>query len=674
MKLHILLATLALGLSALGQSSPPPTITLEIPTEAAGHSFTFMDDSDGQLFHVGVPMFDALTMKFIVTGTPTYSPQVMPWLFDETLGTWKMYPTMSLTASATLQATVFEGGTIGYAVGEGLAGHTFALVAPSQNWAFPVTTLPVLGSWLLDSDGAQQWESFGFFNAFSATEIATLSSENTVLVDLTAQMQSAANATDLRDPAAWEPRSVALPTRAVTFSLGEVAAGYEILPGATFTLHTSSGNMQGMIPYSVMVNGHRELWLGGQVGILEEYWWTRDGSEESTEHFFMGIGHTAVASAGAGLSVPVSDVGIVTFVIGENHFNESFGLLQNGVLTMLESDNTGPHMLVTWDLNGNEVQYYFDNRSVWVDRAQSWELVSVDGNSQVIQSFGQTTDLRDGFSPYNPVPPVGQVSVSIPHARRTSLMNGQIQLLGNDGTTWAVTSVFDEAAGDAYYTYWSGVFIGTPMEHWSYHKYIPATAPSSTTNGYDIAMVDAEAGYTTAYGAGGADLNFTMEIPLTTLNFNLPSSRWNQELYVVTAAGGMFPVNKGTIQGLWTLNGSGAGFSSYGYFDASAEVHIGADWWLYAPYGDNGAPAFSDVNGLDMSGNPSLMNWNPPWVDSDSDTLPDWYEYIIGTNDNAWDSDGDGIGDYDEIVTGTNPNQAAPILTVTSPIGAVWLN
>ena len=436
MKLHILLATLALGLSALGQSSPPPTITLEIPTEAAGHSFTFMDDSDGQLFHVGVPMFDALTMKFIVSGTPTYSPQVMPWLFDETLGTWKMYPTMSLTTSATLQASVFGGGTIGYAVDEGLEGHTFALVVPSQNWAFPVTKLPVLGSWVLDSDGVQQWVSFGFFNAFSATEIAWLSSENTVLVDLTAQMQSVANATDLRDPAAWEPRTVALPTRAAVFSFGEVDWQYQVPTGAVYTLHTSSGSLQGVTPSVAMLYDEwgsgigYEVRVSGQVGIGEEYWLTRDGTEETTPHFFMDVGSAEVVQSAAPLAVPTSNFQTVTFLIGENHFNDVLIIWQGSSFAGWLTPSMTANSLVTWDQFGSEVNYAYDYYIATVDMNAPWSLV----DSVTWQDYGQTTDLRDGFTPFNPVPPVGQVSVSVPHARRTSLMNGQIQLLGNDGT------------------------------------------------------------------------------------------------------------------------------------------------------------------------------------------------------------------------------------------------
>lgn len=673
MKTRILLATLGLGISALGQSSPPPTITLEIPIEAAGHSFSFIDDYNGNLLFSGLPTFDALTMKFILKGTPDISHQTIPSLLDLTDGTSEGFSPQTLTGPVTLQATVFGGGTgtIGYALGEERLNHTFALVAPGLGWAFPVSNVPTASLSAVDSDG--NWQlAYGFFNAYVATEDPELSPANSVLVDLTTQQQSKPNLTDLRYADAWVPRSVALPTRAVTFSIGEVTSEYSVLPGATFTLHTSSGNMQGLVPFIAEVSGSLELRIGGQVGIREEYWWTRDGTAETTEHFFMEIGHTAVAKAGAGLSAPVSDVQTVTFTIGEDHYGESLWVLQNGTLTPLDSGTGGQNMLVTWDQNGDEVQYHFDYFSASVDMSQQWELVSVNANSAVIESFGQATDLRDGFTPFNPVPPIGQVSVSVPLARWESFMNGQIQLLGGDGTAWAVTSPFGQTAGLVSYMYWSGAFIGTPLERWSYIHYIPATAPLSTTDWQQVSLLDNAANESSGPGAGGMNNDFSKWMPVIPLNVNLPVSRWNQELYIITSAGGMFPVTKGNIQGLWSFYGSGTYFTSYGYFDATSQAHAGADWWVYAPYGNQGMPEVSEVNGN------NIMAWNPASAnDADGDGLPDWYEYVIGTSDDAqsgWDTDGDGISDFAEVSAGTSPTHAKPMLTVTTPVGATWLN
>lgn len=682
MKTHILLATLALSLSAYGQTSPPPTITLEIPIEAAGHSFELWEDyyMPTPVFS-GLPVYDASSGKFLVSGIPPYgwSYWSNPLLVNLTLGQTQWASASYVTDPLLLPLPPADAGTLTYAMAEGLENHSFALVAPGVG-AFPVTKLPVLGSTVNDSDGNPVFLSMGFFNAFVKTEIGSLSPANTVLVDLTAQLQSVGTATDLRDPAAWAARTVALPTRAAVFSFGTVDYSYNVPAGTVYTLHTSSGSLQGLVPFYESLYNEWGGWIGydlrvsGQVGITEEYWLTRDGTADTTPHFFMGVGSAGVVQSAAPLAVPTANFQTVTFSIGENHFNEYLVVSQNGTFTTLDRDwsSAGQNMLVTWDANGTAVQYYFDYFTATFDVNAPWQVGRANGSE--FQSLGQTTDLRDGFTPFNPAPPTGSVSVSIPEARRASLVAGQIRLLTTDGLQWAVSAVPGFEVPGYNYSCWSGVFIGTPLEHWSYFYYIPATAPSSTSDWLNIALHDISAGDTTEYGAGGSELNFTMALPLTTLNFNLPSSRWDQELYLMTAAGGMFPVNKGTIQGLWSLNGSGANFSSYGYFDASAQAHTGADWWVYAPYGDNGSPAFSDPNGLDGNGNPSLMNWNTTWADSDSDTLPDWYEYIIGTNSNAWDSDGDGIGDYDEIVTGTNPNQAAPILTVTSPVGAVWVN
>ena len=135
---------------------------------------------------------------------------------------------------------------------------------------------------------------------------------------------------------------------------------------------------------------------------------------------------------------------------------------------------------------------------------------------------------------------------------------------------------------------------------------------------------------------------------------------------VRTALGDDVRVSAGALQGVW----SGGTFTSYGIYNATASIHAGVDWWVYD---------FSTGETASEANIPDVTYWtgSSDLQDDDGDDLPAWYEYILGTSDDAttgWDTDGDGIGDYQEIAAGTNPNQAAPTLTVTTPVGAVWLN
>ena len=60
----------------------------------------------------------------------------------------------------------------------------------------------------------------------------------------------------------------------------------------------------------------------------------------------------------------------------------------------------------------------------------------------------------------------------------------------------------------------------------------------------------------------------------------------------------------------------------------------------------------SGVSGTDFTG--ATDN-----TDSDGDTLPDWYERMIGTNPTSYDTDSDGVNDNVEIANGTNPRAAS---------------
>src|SRR5262249_2430738 len=58
-----------------------------------------------------------------------------------------------------------------------------------------------------------------------------------------------------------------------------------------------------------------------------------------------------------------------------------------------------------------------------------------------------------------------------------------------------------------------------------------------------------------------------------------------------------------------------------------------------------------------------LKDVDPAFPDSDHDGLPDFVEFIVGTNPNNPDSDGDGIPDGAEVAQGTNPLDNRPVRT-----------
>ena len=83
--LRSILATTALGCSALAQW---PTITLEVPVQAAGHSFELYEGyyyGSSSVFS-GLPTYDALTQKFLITAGANGSTWYYPRLWNNTLG------------------------------------------------------------------------------------------------------------------------------------------------------------------------------------------------------------------------------------------------------------------------------------------------------------------------------------------------------------------------------------------------------------------------------------------------------------------------------------------------------------------------------------------------------------------------------------------------------------
>ncbi len=628
----------------------------------------------------GMPTYGALTQKFLITAGANGSSWAYPYLWNDTLGTGT---TVDLgqydyyNPPPSIPVNPIGSGSFAYAVAEGLESHTFALVVPAYNWSFPVSKLPVLGCSGVDGSGNPAFVSLGFFNAFSITQMSWLNANDAVLVDLTAQTQSAPNATDLRDPASWVPKTVSVPTREVTFDFGPVDWQYSPPQGAHYFLQSSSGAAQSLVPMKNWVDTVSHLTVTGQVGVGDNYWLSTPTGTVSTPIFQMDGGNTTVWKSAAPIPVPTTNFQSMIFRIGENHLNQQLFVVQQGEFGpnfIPLSYSPGSGALVTWNEAGNTVNYPFVNYEVMVDMNLPWTLM----NYSLGTDYGAVTQLFDGFVPYNPVPP-GYVPMSIPEARRSSLTSGNLKLHVDDGTEWLVSPIDGFELPDYYLTFWMLTNVGTPLERSTEFHYIPSMAPTTSMDPAQLTLHDAGEDDEIAFSAGGLGNNFGLWLPEVPLNLNLPESRWTQELHVITAAGGMFPVVKGSIQGVWSNDGTSTVFTSYHFFDATSKMHRGTDWWVYAPYGNWGQPAYSDKNGLDIGGNPSLLNWTPEsdMTDSDNDGLPNgwegrWFGNLSSTG--TQNPDGDDWDNATELANGTNPIDAAPVITLTSPAGAMLVN
>jgi N-acetylmuramoyl-L-alanine amidase len=298
--------------------------------------------------------------------------------------------------------------------------------------------------------------------------------------------------------------------------------------------------------------------------------------------------------------------------------------------------------LVTWDDDGLEVRYPYDYFIGDADALQgSWWLVDEDTG----ENLGQVHQVFTGFTAWHPAAPVGSTSISLIESRK----HHALHLQQENGETWNVAVHPDYQVEGAYLSYWVVTTSPTGQEQSVEVRYVPVSAPVSTMEG-GFTLLDDTAGDSQWFPSASTPLDFAQWYPpaTATLGLRVSASRWNNELCILYPTGESTLLVRGNLQGLWSTDKDGnSWFTSYGWFGATALVHPGAPWVLWDATRNEYVPADEGTT-TDFIGTTDN-------TDTDGDGLPDWYEFIIGTNWNNADSDGDGYSDGWEVARSYNP-------------------
>ena len=336
-----------------------------------------------------------------------------------------------------------------------------------------------------------------------------------------------------------------------------------------------------------------------------------------------------------------------SFTVGENHWGETIFvyLSDSTVLTATRTPNSDAYM-AAYDYLG--IEYYRYNYATYTARY----IPSVASVSGVGDSSGHTTLMN-----YNPPPPPeppgdpgpgggdpgggggdpgsgGQPDMQTVTALVGSDFFGetilvyygtQVATLSPDLNTYGAQIAYD-STGQEYYRY----------EWYTYTAYI------DVSQGYHIVS---SSGATSFFTPFNPPTDPTLPVPLSIM---IAASRCEHDLEVHTSNGGIYPVYKNQMEGFWSNDQRGKSwFTSYYYFTGASETRAGQNWWVV----DTDAGDQSPPNQHDLS------NWQSPdaGLDSDHDSLVDWYEYLIDTRADLIDTDGDGMPDAWEIAHGLNP-------------------
>jgi hypothetical protein len=553
------------------------------------------------------------------------------WLSDDTTGELSQANTFDLRQSFSAQAT----GVQSFAIPASRLQHSFAVVMDNGN-TYPLTRGGVLGEDAPNQNGSgTEFRSYGFFTALAYLDGSGGSFR---LVDLASGQQAPENSTELVT-AGWSPISLPWLVRSVSMWVSSLNPNV----GSSFTFHTSSGSLQGMSASTVWDSATQRsrYMVSASVGVGESFWLTRDYGEPASSPQQQMLLDDQVLDWSQYFP-PGRSLQTDTFQIGGNRSGHSFAVHHpDGFVSNLW--NLGGGYLTTWDDNGQSVTYNYDNYQGEVDISQqtlgNWSLY----DETTGENLGSTTSVLEGWQPWHPNAPAGSLSLMINSVRSGHLLT----LRQDDDTMWKVRRATGYESTDASLSTWNTVVFSGTMDQSNYEfRYFPATAPFDPSQGFTVRdEVLGDERYLPA-GTTSADLSLWYP-PASPLTVKISSTRWTHELWLHASNGESFGLLKGNLQGLWASDNHGrTWFSSYGWFDAATSYHPEIHWWIFDATTGEAAPA----DQLDLS------SWPGDNSDSDGDRLPDWYEFIVGTDRYNADSDWDGMTDDWEIAHNLNPN------------------
>ncbi len=512
--------------------------------------------------------------------------------------------------------------------------HVFN-VLQDDGLTLPVNVGPELsGDGINPATGQMESRAYGFA---TATVHPTNGAGNRYVLDVSAFQQAPANATNLLG-VEWAPIDFPTITRVVNIALAPAN------DGLAFTIHTSGGSLQGasaaLSNFTNDAGGliYSGIGISACVGIGETYWVTRDVDGAASPHLLMGVNNTFIDWTAP--FAPFRNFQTTHYQIGSSRRGHVFAVHQPDGYVAYLYPSTFNDQLISWDDNGQPVEYPYDTFNAAVDGNQSWTLVDVTTG----EDMGSTVSVLENWNPWHPAAPFGYVAINISQYRH----GHPLRLRQADGSTWNIQASAGYENHDAFLQSWNTCFSGTPAQRTAATSYFPAQAPFDPGEGFTV--VDLVTGEEFAFGAG----TYTADLSQWTgaaqpLFLKLSVVRWAHDLVLLQADGSTSPIVRGNLQGSWMTPGLAdpSWFTTSSYVDATTEVRPWMDWWVY----DVTAGEVADSNQANLI---QWMGVSATW-DTDGDGLPDWYEFVIGTNPHLWDTDGDGMPDGWELDHGFNP-------------------
>jgi hypothetical protein len=506
--------------------------------------------------------------------------------------------------------------------------------------SYAVTQGAEVSGYAPSSGGGEAFTSFGFFTARADVENSAQNEGQPFrLVDMTTGEQAPANTTELVR-AAWVPASLPGLQRSA-----KVLVSYSE-PGGTYTFHTSGGTLQGVSASwenavdPVSANIYEGWMVSCPVQAGTAFWVTRDSDGAMSPRMTMPLNNQVVDWSAA--FPPVQNLQTFWFQIGGDRAGHTLSIHHmNGTAMPLYQPlwtTPGANYLTTWDGDGLQTDYHYENFEAKVDVSQTgWTLF----DETTGEELGQTTAVFESWQVWRPEPPAGLMSIAMSSSRRGhDLWLRQAA----DGLLFPLSPAagYETPANDRTASN-TRSFNGTGATLQNSFSYFPAEAQYDAAQGFSI--VDQTTGEEIPFPAGTPSANLSQwYLAASPLTVNVSVTRWTHELWLRQPNGWQVRLKNQTLQGEWV---GGVSFTSYGYFDAAASCHPGVDWWIYdATTGEVSAVSPAD-----------LIGWTDD-TDSDADTLPGWQEFILGTDPHNPDTDGDGLSDAWELAHGMNPLDA----------------